>query len=38
MWDLLFIFITLACFTTGVLYVRACVRIGMRAKGERNHG
>lgn len=33
MWDTLFILISLACFATGVLYVRACVRL----KGERSH-
>lgn len=33
MWDILFIFLTFACFAAAVLYVRACVRI----KRERNH-
>ena len=31
MWDMLFILVTLACFASGVLYVRGCVRL----KGER---
>jgi hypothetical protein len=37
MWDVLFIVITLTCFTSGVLYVRACQRIGKRPKEDRNH-
>ena len=34
MLDALYILITVACFATGILYVRACARL----KGERNHG
>ncbi len=33
MLDLLFTFITFACFASGVLYVHALARL----KGERNH-
>jgi hypothetical protein len=32
MWDALFFFLTLVCFASGVLYVRACVGL----KGERD--
>lgn len=33
MWDVLFIFLTLICFCSAVLYVHGCVRI----KGERSN-
>lgn len=34
MWDVLFVFISIVCFASGVVYVYACGWL----KGERKHG
>lgn len=36
MWDVLFVFISIVCFASGVLYVYACGWLWL--KGERKNG